>query len=570
MIKQIKTEQTGGSLILSAGGSVSHSLLGGCDGGRDTCALVPRHKVNAIGWDVLAPIRNACAAMILAVCFPLAGVLTAADKPNIIIFLADDLGYADIGVNGCRDIPTPNIDSIANNGVRFTDGYATHCVCSPSRAGLMSGMYQHRFGFEHNSGPERFADPNFGLPRDIPSLAEKLKAAGYATGMVGKWHIGFKDGLRPHERGFDFHFGFLSGARTYLPGKHDIDSIVRNGQPVTTTKYLTDEFADEAIGFIERTKDQPFLLYFPFNAVHSPMDPNSYQEAFDGLNGKRKIFAGMLTGLDTAVGRVIAKIRERGQEDKTLVFFYSDNGGPTSDNASRNDPLRGYKAQFFEGGIRVPFAMQWKEKIPAGLIYAQPVMGFDVHATVLSAAGVSIPADKPLDGVDLLPYVTGTNRSRPHEQLFWRAGEKHAARVGDWKLVVEPNQGDPMLFNLADDVGEQNDLAKSMPDKLQEIVAIYEAWDKQMKPARWVRQDQRNAQPGGELKLPPSNQNPRRRTAGNRINEAFKAADKNNDGKLSREEYPQSDIFDAVDSDKDGLATVDEVRAYFRNRNNPR
>jgi len=283
----------------------------------------------------------------------------AADKPNIIIFLADDLGYADIGVNGCKDIPTPNIDSIASNGVRFTDGYATHCVCSPSRAGLMSGMYPHRFGFEHNSGPERFADPNFGQPREVPTLAEKLKGADYATGMIGKWHIGFKEGLRPHERGFDYHYGFLSGAHTYLSGREDNDPIVRNGEPVKTSKYLTDEFADEAVGFVERSKDKPFFLYFAFNAVHSPMDANAYQEQFPNLTGKRKTFAGMLTALDTAIGRVMAKVREQGQEENTLVFFYSDNGGPTSDNSSLNTPLRGFKAQFYEGGIRVPFVMQW-------------------------------------------------------------------------------------------------------------------------------------------------------------------------------------------------------------------
>jgi len=209
-------------------------------------------------------------------------------RPNIIIFLADDLGYADIGANGCKDIPTPNIDSLAKNGVRFTDGYATHCVCSPSRAGQMSGRYQHRFDFEANSGPEKFADPNFGLPREEKTIAEPLKTLGYATGMVGKWRIGFKEGLRPHERGFDYHFGFLSGAHTYLPGKHENDPILRNGVPIEEKEYLTDAFAREATGFIERcsgTENQepgtnntakPFFLYLAFNAVHAPLDESDY------------------------------------------------------------------------------------------------------------------------------------------------------------------------------------------------------------------------------------------------------------------------------------------------------
>jgi arylsulfatase A-like enzyme len=505
---------------------------------------------------------------------------TAADKPNVIIFLADDLGYADIGVNGCQDIPTPHVDAIAKNGVRFTDGYAAHPVCSPSRAALMSGMYQHRFGFEHNSGPERYASPNFGMPRDVPSLAEKLQAAGYATGMVGKWHIGFKEGLRPHERGFDFHFGFLSGARSYLPNNpRELDPIVRNGTPVKDEKeYLTDAFARESVDFISRSQDKPFFLYVAFNAVHSPLEATEkYEARFPQITDKkRKTYAGMLSALDDAVGRVMAKVRELGQEENTLVFFYSDNGGPTPETSSRNDPLRGFKGQMFEGGIRVPFVMQWKGKILAGQTYHEPVMGFDCHATALAAANVDVSlretnarsrSDRAtLDGVNLLPFVTGEQSGRPHEELFWRAGLQHAARVGDWKLV-DTRTAAPMLFNLRDDIGEQHDLAASQPEKLKELQAAFAEWEKGTQPAKWVRQDQRNAEPGGKLKSDADpDSTPRRKPNAARIDDAFKNADKNNDGKLSRDEYPLQAAFNGVDANKDGFATLEEVRAYFRNR----
>lgn len=493
----------------------------------------------------------------------------AAGKPNIIVFLADDLGYADLGCQGCRDIPTPHIDSIATGGVRFTDGYATHPVCSPSRAGLMSGMYQHRFGFEHNSGPERYAAPNFGMPRDVPSLAEKLKTAGYATGMVGKWHIGFKEGLRPHERGFDESFVFLSGARSFFPENPPRNPLYHNGTTVGEDfDYITDEFAREAVEFVSGSKGKPFFLYFPFNAVHSPLHATeAYQSRFPHIaNRKRKIYAGMLAALDDAIGSVMAKVRELGQEENTLVMFYSDNGGPTAETTSRNDPLRGYKGQMFEGGIRVPFALQWKGTVPAGQTYREMVMGFDCHATALAAAGVATPKSEPIDGVNLTPYLTGESAGRPHERLFWRAGRQHAARVGDWKLVTIPQLGGSMLFNLKDDIGEQNDLAASRPDKLKELQAAFADWEKGTIEAKWIRQDQRNAEIGGKLKPESEWTTRRRRAAAPRIAEAFKKADKNTDGKLSRAEYPRPEIFNAVDANKDGFATLEEVRTYYRNR----
>jgi arylsulfatase A-like enzyme len=489
------------------------------------------------------------------------------DRPNIVIFLADDLGYADLGCQGCKDIPTPHIDSLAKNGVRFTDGYATHPVCAPSRAGLMTGMYQHRFGFEHNPGPERFAAPNFGLPRSVPTLAERLKAAGYATGMIGKWHLGYKEGLRPWERGFDHFFGFLSGARSYYPDNpREQDPLVCNGHPVTDEKeYLTDAFAREAVAFIDRSRDKPWFLYLAFNAVHSPMEAtDKYTARFPNLTGNRRTYAGMLSAMDDAVGRVLAKVRDLNQEENTLIFFYSDNGGPTPQTTSRNDPLRGYKGQVFEGGIRVPFLMQWKGVVPAGKVYEKPVMAFDISVTALTAAKIAVPADEPLDGVNLIPFVTGQHTGAPHEVLFWRAGLQHAVRMGDWKLVHDGRAGgQDMLFNLAEDIAETRDLAGEKPEVLRQLQAAFQEWDKQMMPAQWVRQDARSAEADGKPRAGIFQGTSPLRQAGRRIDEIFQAADRDGDARLSRDEFPRPAIFSAIDADGDGFVTINEVRAYY-------
>ena len=428
-------------------------------------------------------------------------------KPNIVLILADDLGYAEVGCQGCKDIPTPYIDSIANNGVRFTDGYANHPVCSPSRAGLLTGRYQHRFGFENNSGPEEYASKIFGVPRSEPIIAERLKNAGYTTGMVGKWHIGFNEGLRPHERGFDYFYGFLAGAHTYLPErfgqKRYAGRLMRNGDLVTDEKeYLTDAFARESEEFIERNKDKPFFLYLAFNAVHAPLEaPNAYKKHFPDIeNPDRRIYAGMTAAMDDAVGRVLNKLRQHKLENNTLVIFYSDNGGPTQQTTSRNDPLRGFKGDVWEGGIRIPFMLQWPGKFPAGKVYREMVMGFDVHAMALAAAGVPMPTDKPLDGVNLIPFLTDKGEGAPHNRLFWRSGKrKYAARMGSWKLVQEP-RGEPELYNLQNDIGETLNLAESEPEVLKGIQAAYAEWDSQMIAAKWIRQDRNNADVGGKLK----------------------------------------------------------------------
>ncbi len=413
-----------------------------------------------------------------------------AARPNIVILLADDLGYADVGVHGCTDVPTPHIDTLAAGGVRFTAGYATNSGGAASRAGLMSGMYPYRFGFEMNPGSEETASNDFGLPASVPTLAEKLRAAGYATGMVGKWHLGYGEGLRPHERGFDTSFAFLGGAHSYLPRARS-SSLYRDGVRVRKEHtYLTQAFARESIAFIDAHHAEPFFLYVAFNAVHTPMQPpRDYRERFPDLaESPRRQLAGMHAEMDDAIGEILAALRRHELEESTLVFFYSDNGGIPAKNASRNAPLRGTKGQLFEGGIRVPFLVQWKGTLPAGKVVEQPVMGFDVHATALAAAQVDASDAPPIDGVDLVPFLTGATDTPPHERLFWRDGKEQAARIGNWKLLVRPPAA-PMLFDLANDIGEREDLAAKHPNELARLTAAFDEWQQPMLAPRWTRDD---------------------------------------------------------------------------------
>jgi arylsulfatase A-like enzyme len=409
-----------------------------------------------------------------------------ARKPNIVVIVADDLGYADLGCQGCKDVPTPNIDSIAKNGVRFTDGYVSCPVCSPTRAGLMTGRYQQRFGHEFNGGPDQNAPENFGLPLTETPLPQRLRKGGYATGMVGKWHLGYKAELMPTKRGFDEFFGFLGGAHSYVNSNADPNNrILRGDKPVDEAEYLTDAFGREAVAFIDRHKGEPFFLYLPFNAVHAPMQgAKKYHDRFaDIKDDKRRTFAAMLSAMDDNVGRVLAKLREEKLEENTLIVFFSDNGGPTAVTSSRNDPLRGHKGQVWDGGIRIPFLAQWKGKLPAGKVYSRPVIALDIAPTALAAAGLPTPDDARFDGVNLLPYLKGEKDGPPHDRLFWRYGAQSAVRKGDWKLVKI--NGGTHLFNLADDVGEMKDLAKDKPELLKELEADLKAWDAQLMKPLW-------------------------------------------------------------------------------------
>jgi arylsulfatase A-like enzyme len=380
------------------------------------------------------------------------------------------------------------VDALAAGGIRFTDGYVSCPVCSPTRAGLMTGRYQQRFGHEHNPGPQAVAAADFGLPLSEKTVAERLKALGYATGMVGKWHLGFKPEFTPPKRGFDEFFGFLGGAHGYLPGARGDGLILRGDQPVEEKEYLTDAFARESVAFVERHKDHPFFLYMPFNAVHSPMHASEKRlERFKDIKDeKRRTYATMLAAMDDAVGAILAKVREHKLEEDTLVLFHSDNGGPTPQTTSRNDPLRGYKGMVFEGGIRIPFIIQWKGVLPAGKVSHDPLISLDLHPTAVAAAGGEIKPEDKLDGVNVLPWLAGKTEAKPHDRLFWRFGAQSAARVGDWKLIHRADE--TLLFNLAEDIGEKDDLAAKHPEKVKELQGAYDDWNAKNVPAKWARQ----------------------------------------------------------------------------------
>lgn len=410
-------------------------------------------------------------------------------RPNVIVIVGDDMGYADLGVQGGKDIPTPHLDGLANSGVRFTSGYVSGPYCSPTRAGLLTGRYQQRFGHEFNPGPPAAADTEIGLPLSEQTLAEQFRKAGYRTGLVGKWHLGNGQKYHPLSRGFEEFFGFLGGAHPYLPNAQPAQAgnpILRGRETVDEPEYLTDAFAREALSFIDRHAAEPFFLYLAFNAVHTPLQATEkYESRFAAIQDpKRRAYAAMMSAMDDAVGRVRTKLDDKQLAENTLIFFFSDNGGPPV-NASSNGPLRGHKATTWEGGVRVPFFVSWKGQIPAGKTYAHPVIQLDVFPTALAAAKIPVPATISLDGVNLLPYVNGSNEQPPHASLFWRFGEQTAIRSGDWKLVRANGADSPLLVNLAADLGETTDRSAAEPTKRQELETAWQAWNKELVEPRW-------------------------------------------------------------------------------------
>jgi arylsulfatase A-like enzyme len=327
------------------------------------------------------------------------------------------------------------------------------------------------------------------------TIANRMKELGYATVAIGKWHLGGRPEHLPMKRGFDEFFGTVANTPFFNPPNF-IDS--RKSPVVSPVKddkfYATDAFGERAVDWIDRHRDVSFLMYVPFNAQHAPLQATEkYLSRFANIaNEQRRIFAAMMSAMDDAVGRVLAKIREIGQEENTLIFFLCDNGGPTAQTTSSNGPLRGFKATTWEGGVRVPFCAQWKGKLPAGATYEHPIIQLDILPTAVAAAGGKVDPSWRLDGVDLLPYLTGQNNGKPHETLYWRFGEQWAVRHGDWKLVVGNEPGSPAsktkpaeLINLAADIGESKNLAVEFSDKVKELKTVWDSWNAEQMEPRW-------------------------------------------------------------------------------------
>jgi len=461
--------------------------------------------------------------------------------PNIVLIVVDDLGYGELGSYGGREIPTPHIDTLARRGVRFTNGYVTASFCAPARAALMTGRYQSRYGFERVPIGAENLQPGVGVPIGERMLPGVLRDHGYATALVGKWHLGATAPFHPLRRGFDEFFGFLLEGHYYVPhpwngtttwlrrtalpeggtgrwtsangriiwsthlGHNEPDynadnPLLRDSQPVTETENLTDAFTREAIDFVQRRREQPFFLYLAYSAVHSPMQADDrWLARFSHITDiHRRIFAAMLAQLDDNIGRLLATLERNGVAENTLIVFLSDNGGATAELTSSNHPLRGGKGDLWEGGVRVPFLISWPQRLPRDATFDAPVSALDVFDTALAASGIATDSLPSRDGVDLLPYLTGQRSGDPHEVLYWRMpmlGHEQAARgtipaaalrKGPWKIVrpapTRKNASRWHLFNLDRDIAEAHDLAQTEPARLAELRAVWEEIDRQMPP----------------------------------------------------------------------------------------
>ena len=485
--------------------------------------VVRRRQTGRLGWLAVAVWVGVVAGdSARTVTADEADATRAQRRPNVVVIVADDLGYGETGMMGNREIPTPGIDALAASGIRCTSGYVTSSYCSPSRAGLMTGRYQSRFGYDMNPTGDRNLHPDAGLPETETTFVHRLADAGYATGLMGKWHLGSVAGKRPRDRGFREFFGFLHEGHFYVPGppyrnvltmirdrslppgervrEGDLirgnyapisepaydahNPILRGDREVTPAEYLTDVITDEAVDFIGRHADQEFCLVVSYGAVHSPMqarldDLESLQWIRDD---QRRIFAGMLVALDRGVGRITEALKGHGLHRQTLVVFFSDNGGPTAELTSSNAPLRDGKGSVYEGGLRIPMVWSLPGTLPARRVEDRPVLSLDIAATALDLAGLPRPPET--DGRSLIGWVDAATRSPLHEEIYWRMPRGKAAfRLGNWKIVRPGREAPIELYHLAGDPGETRDLAAEYPEKLREVVNRWRAMDATMPPA---------------------------------------------------------------------------------------
>jgi len=455
--------------------------------------------------------------------------------PNVVVILADDLGYDDLSFAGGGVVPTPSIDSIAREGVEFRAGYAGNATCAPSRAAILTGRYPTRFGFEFTPAPKAFmrlvarfsADaprpPIYfhdrekdvppmeqqGLPPEEITIAELLGSRGYRTLGLGKWHLGESPEMAPGAQGFDEYLGFLPGASLYLPtddpnavaSRQDFDPIDRflwanlpyavrwNGsRRFAPDAYMTDYLASEAAKAIEANRNRPFFLYLAFNAPHNPLQATKAD--YDALpqiaDHRLRVYGAMLRALDRGVGRVLEALKVNGLEDDTLVIFTSDNGGANYIGLPEiNRPYRGWKMTFFEGGVHVPFFAKWPAGLPKGETFDEPVAHIDVFSTAAAAAGAPLPADRRIDGVNLIPFARGESRGAPHEALFWRSGHYRSLVADGWKLQVSERPKRTWLFHLRDDPTERTDLSAQQPEKVRALEALLAATEAEMVAPAW-------------------------------------------------------------------------------------
>jgi|TARA_B100001063_G_C16763500_1_gene557297 arylsulfatase A-like enzyme len=417
------------------------------------------------------------------------------NAPNIIVIISDDQGYADVGFHGSKEIFTPNIDRIASNGVVFSQGYVSYAVCSPSRAGLITGKYQNRFGYTRNIllAPK---DSLMGLPLSEQTLPDVLNNVDYKTKAIGKWHLGAHESLIPERRGFDEFFGFIIGGHRYFPedltlndlteARRQMDGYITriydNGKRIDTKKYLTEELSDNAVQFIEDNSDDPFFLYLSYNAPHTPLqatkrdlERNNHIEI-----EKRRTYAAMVSSMDDGIGLILDKLEEKKISENTIVIFFSDNGGVEWYNFSDNGILRGIKGDFFEGGIRVPFTMQWPKKIKPGIIYDKPIIALDIFATVASAASAEKYIRNDIDGVDLLPYINGEKSGMPHEYLYWQNPDKDIDVVRDDRYKYLRIKGDEYIFDLKNDISEETNIIDSSKTIYDRLKSQFKEWEKDM------------------------------------------------------------------------------------------